>query len=94
MRLVPPERVASLIPDGVTRVGLVGAAVTDHPKLPHILRHVVEERGLPVDHLPGHGAGWQAHLEDLGRSLAGEPSSWRERWTQLTPVYAGLPVAQ
>ena len=48
MRLVPPERVASLIPDGVTRVGLVGAAVTDHPKLPHILRHVVEERGLQV----------------------------------------------
>ena len=48
MRMVPPERVVSLIPDGVTRVGLVGAAVTDHPKLPHILRHVVDERGLEV----------------------------------------------
>ena len=57
-------------------------------------RLVVEERGLPVDHLPGHGAGWQAHLEDLGRSLAGERSNWRERWTQLTPVYAEMPVAR
>ena len=33
-------------------------------------RLVVEERGLPVDKLYLHGAGWQAHLEDLGRSLA------------------------
>jgi uncharacterized protein YndB with AHSA1/START domain len=55
-------------------------------------RLVVEERGLPLDHLPGHGAGWQAHLEDLGRSLAGESSSWRERWTELTPTYAEMPV--
>jgi radical SAM superfamily enzyme YgiQ (UPF0313 family) len=48
MRLVAPERVAALIPEGVTRVGLVGAAVTDHPKLPHILRHIVQERHLQV----------------------------------------------
>ncbi len=48
MRLVSPDRVKSLLPDGITRVGLVGAAVTDHPKLPEILRHIVEERGLQV----------------------------------------------
>ena len=30
-------------------------------------RLVVEERGLPRDALYLHGAGWQAHLEDLGR---------------------------
>ena len=48
MRMVPPERVASLLPEGITRVGLVGAAVTDHPKLPQILRHIVDERGLEV----------------------------------------------
>ena len=35
-------------------------------------RLVVEERGLPVDGLHFYGAGWQVHLEDLGRSLAGE----------------------
>jgi uncharacterized protein YndB with AHSA1/START domain len=57
-------------------------------------RLVVEERGLPLEHLPAHGAGWQAHLEDLGRSLTGDASRWRDRWTELTPVYQALPVAQ
>ena len=48
MRLVSPERVKSLLPDDITRVGLVGAAVTDHPRLPQILHHIVVERGLEV----------------------------------------------
>jgi uncharacterized protein YndB with AHSA1/START domain len=55
-------------------------------------RLVVEERGLPIDALHFHGAGWQAHLEDLGRSLAGEPSTWKARWNELTPVYEAMPV--
>lgn len=63
-------------------------------------RLVVEERGLPIDQLHFHGAGWQVHLEDLGRSLtsggsahpggwsAEAPSTaWHERWTALTPAY-------
>jgi uncharacterized protein YndB with AHSA1/START domain len=50
-------------------------------------RLVVEERGLPLGRLHLHGAGWQAHLEDLGRSLAGEPPAWRARWTELIPAY-------
>jgi uncharacterized protein YndB with AHSA1/START domain len=62
-------------------------------------RLVVEERGLPHDHLPFLASGWQAHLEDLARSLAGDAAgpgawseqapepSWRERWTALTPAY-------
>jgi uncharacterized protein YndB with AHSA1/START domain len=60
-------------------------------------RLVVEERGLPRDRLHFHGAGWQAHLEDLARSLgaaglgswteqAPEPT-WRARWAELTPAY-------
>jgi radical SAM superfamily enzyme YgiQ (UPF0313 family) len=50
MRLVPPERLAALLPRGpeLCRVGLVGAAVTDHPRLANILRHIVDERGLEV----------------------------------------------
>ena len=56
-------------------------------------RLVVEERGLPRDGLHFYGAGWQAHLEDLGRSLVGEPSSWKSRWDELTPVYKELPTA-
>ena len=63
-------------------------------------RLVVEERGLPVGALHFYGAGWQVHLEDLGRSLASGGSAhadgwseqtpspaWHERWTALTPVY-------
>ena len=42
MRLVAPAKVKSLIPDDARRIGLVGAAVTDHPGLPEILRHIVD----------------------------------------------------
>ena len=56
-------------------------------------RLVVEERGLPLTSLHFYGAGWQAHLEDLARSLGGEPSAWKARWDELTPAYASLPVA-
>jgi uncharacterized protein YndB with AHSA1/START domain len=56
-------------------------------------RLVVEERGLSLSELPLHGAGWQAHLEDLGRSLAGERATWKERWTELTPEYQAMRLA-
>jgi uncharacterized protein YndB with AHSA1/START domain len=55
-------------------------------------RLTVEERGLPLDGLHYYGAGWQAHLEDLRRSLAGEASAWKARWTELTPVYETLQI--
>jgi radical SAM superfamily enzyme YgiQ (UPF0313 family) len=42
MRLVEPERVLALVPPDAHRVGLVGAAVTDHPGLPAILRALVD----------------------------------------------------
>ena len=42
MRLVPPELILSYIPDSARRVGLVGAAVTDHPRIKEILRKIVE----------------------------------------------------
>lgn len=41
MRLVAPERVLSLIPERARRVGLVGAAVSDHPKIVDILEAIV-----------------------------------------------------
>ena len=37
MRTVPPERVLELIPDHARRVGLVGAAVTDHPRIAELI---------------------------------------------------------
>ncbi len=68
-------------------------------------RLVVEERGLPVDKLHFHGAGWQVHLEDLGRSLRQDDSvhpdgwsatnaspTWRNRWVELTPYYEAMSV--
>lgn len=68
-------------------------------------RLVVEERGLPIGALHFHGAGWQVHLEDLGRSLALDgpahadgwseqrpAAAWRARWTELTPVYRSTDV--
>lgn len=42
MRPLPMERVLSLIPAHARRVGLVGAAVTDHPKIVELLRGVVD----------------------------------------------------
>jgi radical SAM superfamily enzyme YgiQ (UPF0313 family) len=42
MRTVPPERILSLIPEHAKRVGLVGAAVTDHPRIVELLRTLVD----------------------------------------------------
>jgi uncharacterized protein YndB with AHSA1/START domain len=56
-------------------------------------RLVVEERGLPLDHLYKHGAGWQAHMEDLARHLNEEESRWKARWEELSPTYETLSVS-
>jgi uncharacterized protein YndB with AHSA1/START domain len=51
-------------------------------------RLVIEERGIPIEHLAGHGSGWQAHVEDLAAHLAGrEREDWHARWLELTPFY-------
>src|SRR5919201_344222 len=42
MRTVDPERVLELVPEGARRVGLVGAAVTDHPRIVELVRALVE----------------------------------------------------
>jgi uncharacterized protein YndB with AHSA1/START domain len=68
-------------------------------------RLVVEERGLPVTHLPFHASGWRVHLEDLGRSLEvggtvhpegwsseGGAPGWKERWEELTPTYQQMEI--
>ncbi len=52
MRLVSPERVASLVPESARRVGLVGAAVTDHPGIRDIVRAIVDTgRGIGISSL-------------------------------------------
>ena len=42
MRKVEPDQILARIPEHARRVGLVGAAVTDHPRLPAILRALVD----------------------------------------------------
>ena len=57
-------------------------------------RLVVEERGLPIEHVHFHGAGWQAHLEDLTNYLTGcGDGDWRSRWNALTPAWAAIAPA-
>jgi uncharacterized protein YndB with AHSA1/START domain len=51
-------------------------------------RLVIEDSGFSREDLAGHGAGWQAHVEDLAAYLAGrEPGHWVTRWRQLSPAY-------
>ncbi len=47
MRMASKERVLELIPKDATKVGLVGAAVSDHPKIVEIVR-TLTERGCEV----------------------------------------------
>jgi radical SAM superfamily enzyme YgiQ (UPF0313 family) len=47
MRLAPKDRILELIPKDANRVGLVGAAVSDHPKIVEIVR-TLAERGCEV----------------------------------------------
>ena len=52
MRLVTPERVLSFVPDDAPRVGLVGAAISDHPQLVGLLSEIVRSgRGVGISSL-------------------------------------------
>jgi radical SAM superfamily enzyme YgiQ (UPF0313 family) len=42
MRLVTPERILGLVPDEARKVGLVGAAISDHPQLVGLLETLVD----------------------------------------------------
>lgn len=43
MRIVPKETILGLIPDDAKRVGLVGAAVSDHPKIAEIVETLADQ---------------------------------------------------
>jgi radical SAM superfamily enzyme YgiQ (UPF0313 family) len=42
MRIVSPDEIVGAIPPEARRVGLVGAAVTDHPRIAEVVRRIVE----------------------------------------------------
>jgi uncharacterized protein YndB with AHSA1/START domain len=83
----PPRRLlVTLSPDEDDDTVIAADLVPDGDRT----RLVVEERGLPLDEAAVHGAGWQAHVEDLAAYLAGQPhADWRTRWAELTPAYVG-----
>jgi len=51
---------------------------------------VIEEAGMPVEHLGGYGAGIQIHVEDLAAYLAGRSRVAQGRWQELMPAYEEL----
>lgn len=52
---------------------------------------VIEDRGLPLDHLADYGAGDQVHVEDLAAYLGGrERCNARARWQELLLSYQDL----
>jgi uncharacterized protein YndB with AHSA1/START domain len=52
---------------------------------------VVEERGIPLEHVAAYGAGAQVHVEDLAAYLAGrERREGPERWAEILPAYQAL----
>ncbi|MGB0637813.1 MAG: B12-binding domain-containing radical SAM protein [Myxococcota bacterium] len=52
MRLVTPDRIMSFVPEEAPRVGLVGAAISDHPHLVDLLARIVESgRGVGISSL-------------------------------------------
>ncbi|WP_436533010.1 SRPBCC family protein [Actinoplanes sp. HUAS TT8] len=84
----PPHRLLATMEPGTPDETVIEAVLTaagDKTRL------VVEERGLPADSYFHHGAGWQAHVEDLAAHVAGRPPApWRERWQELAPAYRAL----
>ena len=52
MRVVPVDRILAGIPAAATRVGLVGASVTDHPRLKQLVETIVADgRGIGISSL-------------------------------------------
>ena len=85
MRLVPPESVLSRIPAQARRVGLVGAAVTDHPRIKDIVRRIVESgreigiSSLRADRLDEELVSWLARGGYRTLTTASDGASQRLR---------------
>jgi len=68
MRLVEPERILATVPADAPRVGLVGAAVSDHPQLTDILEALMAAgKGVGVSSLRADRVARQPRLAELLR---------------------------
>jgi len=82
----PPQHlVVRTKDDGLPHEETIEATLTadgDHTIL------VVEERGMPLEHIAAYGAGVQVHVEDLAAHIAGrERVDAEARWRELQPAY-------
>ncbi len=69
MRLVHPDRLMDLVPEEAPRVGLVGAAISDHPKLVPLLERIVESgRGVGVSSLRADRVALKPRIAELLRA--------------------------
>jgi uncharacterized protein YndB with AHSA1/START domain len=86
-----PHRLAVTMSPGAPDETVIEATLAaEHDKT----RLVIEERGIPLGELAYHGAGWQAHVEDLATHIHGrQADDWHSRWTALTPTYQDLASA-
>jgi radical SAM superfamily enzyme YgiQ (UPF0313 family) len=69
MRLVHPDRLMELVPEHAPRVGLVGAAISDHPKLVPLLERIVASgRGVGVSSLRADRIAIKPRISELLRA--------------------------
>lgn len=67
-------------PDSVLRIELASSKDGTRVTLNHRL--------LPGNQVVGYGAGWHAHLDQLGEVTSGQPASdWNTRFAELLPLY-------
>jgi uncharacterized protein YndB with AHSA1/START domain len=86
----PPRRLLVTLDPGTSEETIIEAVLTP---VGEQTRLMIEQRGIPLAELAAHGAGWQAHVEDLAAYLSGrQPGVWRARWIELTPAYEQLPI--
>lgn len=84
----PHERLVLTMRPGADDETVIEALLTPVGERTHL---IIEERGLPLAEVYAHGAGWQAHVEDLAAHLAGRtPDDWETRWHQLSAGYREL----
>ena len=84
----PPRHLVASMNPGAPDETVIEATIT--PEGPSS-RLVIEERGIPLSDIAGHGAGWHAHVEDLRSHVeSDQPSRWATRWSELTPEYQDL----
>ncbi len=89
MRLVTPERILGFVPEEAKRVGLVGAAISDHPQLPGLIEALVESgRGVGVSSLRADRVARKPKIAELLRrggyqtlTVASDAASQRLRRT-------------